>query len=415
MKIIYRDIITIAKKHLATDEILLFTGARQTGKTTILKYLEQKLTRNGEKTFFLNLEDPDYLYDLNQNPKNLLRIIPVDLKILNYVFIDEIQYLANPTNFLKYLYDEYAGRIKLIVSGSSAFYLDKKFKDSLVGRKMLLPVRTLSFRELLRFREAEDLMALLPEKYDPDNYRFADRIAVQQREKLKDHYLEYLRYGGYPKVALASVSEKTALIQELAYSYIKKDVFEANIRQDEIFYRLFKILAGQTGGLVNLNELSNTLAISRKAIANYLYVMQKSYHIILIRPFFRNTRKELTKMPKVYFYDLGLRNFFVNNFESVLSRRDRGELLENGVIRQFIDRADQRAGDRVKYWRSKSGAEVDVVFDEQAAFETKFDAGQFSENKYRAFSAAYPEIKINIVAYSGRRVTGYPIWDPWLI
>ena len=415
MKIIYRDIITTAKKHLKTDEILLFTGARQAGKTTILKYLRQEIENSSGKTFFLNLEDPSYLAELNTNPKNLLRIIPIDLASINYVFIDEIQYLANPTNFLKYLYDEYAGRIKLIVSGSSAFYLDRKFKDSLAGRKLLLPVRTLSFREYLRFREAEDLITLLPDNYDADNYRLTGRIAIQQREKLKDYYLEYLLYGGYPKVVLAPLSEKPSLLQDLAFSYIKKDIFEANIRQDEIFYRLFKILAGQTGGLVNLNELSNTLAVSRKAVGNYLYVMQKSYHIILIRPFSRNTRKELTKMPKIYFYDLGLRNFFVNNFESALSRRDRGELLENGVVRQFIDRADLSAGDRIKYWRSKSGAEVDVVFDEKTAFEVKFDAGQFSENKYRSFNKTYPDVKINIVALSGEQASGYPVWNPWMI
>lgn len=415
MKIIYRDIITTAKKHLKTDEILLFTGARQAGKTTILKYLMQEIENSGGKTFFLNLEDPSFLAELNTNPKNLLRIIPIDLASINYVFIDEIQYLANPTNFLKYLYDEYAGRIKLIVSGSSAFYLDRKFKDSLAGRKLLLPVRTLPFREYLRFREAEDLITLLPDNYDADNYRLTDRIAIQQREKLKDYYLEYLLYGGYPKVVLAPLSEKPALLQDLAFSYIKKDIFEANIRQDEIFYRLFKILAGQTGGLVNLNELSNTLAISRKAVGNYLYVMQKSYHIVLIRPFYRNTRKELTKMPKIFFYDLGLRNFFVNNFESALSRRDRGELLENGVVRQFIDRADLSAGDRIKYWRSKSGAEVDVVFDEKAAFEVKFDAGQFSENKYHYFNETYPDVKINIVALSGERTSSYPVWDPWMV
>jgi len=88
-----------------------------------------------------------------------------------------------------------------------------------------------------------------------------------------------------------------------------------------------------------VNELSSTLGISRKAITNYLYVMQKSFHILLLRPFYKNVRKELTKMPKVYFYDTGLRNFLTNNFEPLLNRQDRGEILENAVVRHLAERA----------------------------------------------------------------------------
>ena len=136
-------------EHLKRDEITIITGARQVGKTTILKQIKSHLAGKGLPAFYINLEDPDYLQLLNEHPKNIFRLysLPKNQKI--YFLVDEVQYLENPTNFLKYLYDESSKDInllrdkvsngtKLIVSGSSAFYMDIKFKDSLAGRKKFL-------------------------------------------------------------------------------------------------------------------------------------------------------------------------------------------------------------------------------------------------------------------------------------
>jgi len=415
MKIIFRDIIENARKYFDSDEILLFIGARQSGKTTILRAIQEELEQKGEKTFFLNLEDPDYLRLINQSPKNLLQIFTFDLKTKTTVFVDEIQYLNNPTNFLKYFYDEYRGKIRLIVSGSSAFYLDKKFKDSLVGRKYVFPVRTLSFREFLRFKNEDELLSVLPREFSSSNYLISKKISLSAKEKIRNLFCEFLLYGGYPRVVLAPLSDKLFILQEIVYSYIKKDIYDAGIKQDEIFYRLFKILASQTGNLVNMNELSNLLGVSRKAIENYLYVMQKSFHIVLIRPWYQNIRKELSKMPKVYFYDLGLRNFLVNNFDSVLVRSDRGALLENAVVRQLAERSGIIIEDKIKFWRYKTGAEVDIIFEEKMAFEVKFDANLFNKSKYRIFFEKYPEIKFNLVSFTQRDSNDFPFWEPWLL
>lgn len=415
MKIIFRDIIENARKYFDGDEILLFIGARQSGKTTILRAIQEELEQKGERTFFLNLEDPDYLRLINQSPKNLLQIFTFDLKTKTTVFVDEIQYLNNPTNFLKYFYDEYRGKIRLIVSGSSAFYLDKKFKDSLVGRKYVFPVRTLSFREFLRFKGKSELLSVLPREFSSSNYLISKKISLSAKEEIRNLFCEFLLYGGYPRVVLAPLSDKLFILQEIVYSYIKKDVYDAGIKQDEIFYRLFKILASQTGNLVNMNELSNLLGVSRKAIENYLYVMQKSFHIILIRPWYQNIRKELSKMPKVYFYDLGLRNFLVNNFDSVLIRSDRGALLENAVVRQLAERSGIIIEDKIKFWRYKTGAEVDIIFEEKMAFEVKFDVDFFNKSKYRIFFEKYPEIKFNLVSFTQKDSNDFPVWEPWLL
>lgn len=382
---ILRNITIEAEKLLEKPELMLFIGARQSGKTTILKQLQEILSAKNKITYFLNLEDPEFLELLNESPKNLFKIFTFDLSQKTFVFIDEIQYLKNPTNFLKYIYDEYQEKIKLLVSGSSAFYLDQKFHDSLAGRKKIFPVRTLSFREFLKFKNEEKLSLL--------NFL---NLSLTEEEKIKHYYDEFLIYGGYPKVVLAALPEKKDILNEIGYSYVKKDIFESGVRQEETFYKFVKILASGVGGLVNFSEISATLGASKATLERYFHVLRKSFHISQVRPFYKNVRKELTKMSKVYFNDLGLRNFFVGNFDSPTIREDKGALMENAVFRQLIQRHDES---EIKFWRTASNNEVDFIIENKDAFEVKFNSGQFNEKKYRIFFENYPEIDIKIAAY----------------
>ncbi len=378
-----------------SEESLLIIGPRQAGKSTLLHSLESKLKEQGKTTFFLDLEDPDYLRLLNQSPKNLFQIFPFDLNERSYLLVDEVQYLINPSNFLKYCADTYKQKIKIIASGSSAFYLDRKFKDSLVGRKRIFRLLSLSFREFLEFKNESELA-----KKDWQG------LTLSEKEKIEFWYYQYLIYGGYPKVVLAPQEEKVTILKDLAYSYIKKDIFEANLRQDEDFYRLLKIMASQIGNLVNINELTQTLGLSKTAIQNYLYIMQKSFHLSLIRPFYKNIRKELTKMPKVYFYDMGLRNFFKNDFRLLMERDDKGALLENGVYRQLIEKYE---AEEIRYWRTTNQQEIDlVVEDQKTAYEVKIDSKKIAKNKFRSFLSAYPDFKVNLVSLKGD-------FYPWLV
>lgn len=382
-----RDLTIEILEHIDSDEILIIVGARQTGKTTLLKILQKKLIKDGKKTLFFNLEDYDYLKTFNESPKNLITLLPVvKLPEKVFIFIDEIQYLSNPTNFLKYIFDEYKEKIKLIVSGSSAFYIERKFKDSLSGRKRIFWLSTLNFHEFLIFKNRDDLAGLWNKKINFLENNSADFLLPIRRE-LDMFWDEFSKYGSFPKIVLTEdVEQKIELIKELVNSFIKKDISESYINNPDKFYDLLRILSSQVGNLVNQNELANTLGISNTAVENYIYIMRKSFHISLVQPFHSNLRKELTKMPKVYFYDVGFRNCLMKNFESLSFRSDAGQLFENMI---YILLANRFSRDCIKFWRTQGKQEVDFIVNEKYGIEVKRNVRQFKPLKYKKFLDTY--------------------------
>jgi len=381
----YRDILKNVKKVLNREESIILSGARQTGKTSILIMLKEFLENKGQPCYYFNLENPDYLELLNKHPFNIFELIP-DSKVKLNIFIDEIQYLDDPTNFLKLLFDEKRDKLKIIASGSSAFYIDKKFKDSLSGRKFLFEVYPLNFDEFLVFNNQKDLIT-----------KKGKKLTTYYKNKILEFWEKYLIYGAYPKVALEKdVEIKKIIIEELISSYVKKDVMDAGIKNQSKYFTLLKILASQSGQLVNIQELANTLDMTNKTIEEYLYVISKSYQATFIKPFYKNIRKELTKMPKVYFYDLGLRNFLLGNFESIESRENKGAYLENIVFKEFLN---QEGGfDKIKFWRTQDQKEIDFIVNNNA-YEIKFDGKRVNIKKYQEFQEVYPQIKLSFLSF----------------
>jgi len=379
-----REIFNRIKKVIERDEFIILVGARQTGKTSLLLLIKEFYEKKGVEASYFNLENPEYLKSFNDQPFNIFDLLPKRLT-KQIVLIDEIQYLANPSNFLKLLYDERREKIKIIATGSSSFYIDRKFKDSLAGRKFIFNVYPLNFGEFLRFNgEAE----MAEEKS-------AKRLTAYYQGKLLKLWEQYVIYGGYPKVALAKEEElKRILIEDIGSSYIKKDALEAGIKNTEKYYALIKILAGQTGQLMNSQELANTLNLAHKTVEEYLYIMARSYQLAFIRPFYKNLRKELTKMPKAYFYDLGLRNFFLNDYRALDKRLDKGAYLENLVFTEFLKRGDDL--DSIKYWRTQDKKEVDFIVGREA-YEIKYNAKR-KISDYKMFIKQYPEIKFSMIS-----------------
>ncbi len=372
---------------LIKKEFCIIAGPRQVGKTVLLSQIADFLREKNEQVFSITIEDPVILARLNNHPEKIFDFIFPDRKQRLYLLIDEIQYLDNPSNFLKLLYDLYQPWLKIVATGSSAFYIDSKFKDSLAGRKQLFELYTLGFDEFLDFRTGNTELSI-----ELARIRGNTGYISLKFQELENLFNEYLTFGGYPAVVLATDTEsKKLILRELLFSFVKRDIMESNINDSEKFYNLMLLLSHQTGSLVNVNELANTLRLSVTTIENYLYILRKCYHIHLIKPFYRNIRKELTKMPKVYYNDLGMRNMLMNLFNPVFQRSDKGELIENYA---YIRLRESTGNDTLNYWRTSDGHEIDFVINETfetgKAIEIKYDYSSFNPGKYKKFTEAYP-------------------------
>jgi predicted AAA+ superfamily ATPase len=383
---------------MASDLALVIVGARQTGKTTILRQLYKDCQQQGITAYFINLERLDYLALLNHSPENIFSIVPLPPEgQRTTIFIDEIQYMDNPSNFLKLLFDVYRGRLKLVVTGSSAFYIDQKFTDSLAGRKRLFHLPTLSFSEFLLFKQRNDLADLLPLRFNPDNFTKLLRLPLMQREELVRFFSEFSRFGGYPAVVLADdEAEKLLILEDLINSSVKKDILESGIRHPEPYFMMIKMLAAQVGSLMNKNELSKAIGVSVQAIDNYLYVLQKSFHAELIKPFHTNVRKELTKMPKLYFSDMGMLNYLVGDFRDFSLRSNRGAFLENLCYRQL---RNHFTDDTLSFWRTQDKTELDFVAMGRYGFEVKSNPDTFSASTYNGFRERNPLISVDVLSF----------------
>jgi len=342
-------------------EVIVITGMRQVGKTSLIRLLLDSLPADSQY-FYFDLEEMNILEICNKGPDSFvayLTLLGANFSRRVVVAIDEIQYLENPSNLLKLLHDHHPN-IKLLVSGSSSLEIRSKFSDSLAGRKALFELDTLSFLEFLRFRDGQALQV-------KENCGSLFSTVAQGLNEyaelatgiLTPHVMDYLTWGGFPGVTLHPQAEqKLSLLRDIHSSYIRKDIKDiANIEDIMGYNRLLQLLAGQCGNLVNINELSGTVGLSINTVKKYLFLLEQTYVMSLLRPWHTNQRKELTKMPKVYFNDIGLRN--IARGMMAPSTAVDGAQIENFVFselkKQFIP------NETLFFWRTTGGAEVDFV------------------------------------------------------
>jgi len=338
-------------KWLARDEIILISGPRRVGKTTLLRLIRKELINKGikeNKIFTLNLEDIDILKDLNKSPKELLKYI-IDSSGKNYFLIDEIQYLQDVSNFLKYLFDMHRDTVKLIITGSYLFELKKQLKNALVGRKVSFNLTPLTFVEYVDFKD----QPLLPYFYKMD-------IPGSIHEKFLNLLQEYLVYGGMPEIVLTDDKEiKKTLLKEYVNTYLKRDIRFIGGDQDILRYNdLLTVIANQVSGLLNTSELSNTIGIPRRKTERYLENLILSGLIYVILPYFSNVRTQIVKMKEVFLFDTGVRNQLVLNFSEAPIRNDYGALFENFFLNELINAFEK---DSICFFRTKAGSEIDFV------------------------------------------------------
>ena len=384
-------------KYVKRKEIVLIIGARQVGKTTLLKQIKKKLDAEHQIVNFFSLEDPTLLNLLNQKPENIFSYISKTKK-KQYLLIDEIQYLEKASGFLKYIYDIYGEKIKLIVTGSSAFYVDKSFNDSLAGRKRIIELFPFSFSEFIKAKEATN-SSPLSEKIISETWCKTGRkrnLLVPEKEKLWNYLEEYLLYGGYPSVILEpDTKEKCIILKDLYVSFLKKDILEAGVSDTHKFYQLVRILSEGAGSLFNASEIGNTIGLSPDTVREYLHILRKSYIFSLVVPYFSNLRKELTKMPKAYLLDGGFRNAVLNTFENPQERLDKGAFLENQVLIAL----HTYGFEKINFWRTQDKNEVDFVIDGNHALEVKWQKAAYNPKKYEKFTGSYPHIPLTPVFF----------------
>ncbi|MCL0046964.1 ATP-binding protein [Thermodesulfovibrionales bacterium] len=348
--IIKRKLLKELEEHLPKKEISLIIGARQVGKTTLMLLLKECLERKGEKTVFLNLDsEMDKEFFVSQ--ETLIRKIKLEIgKNQGYVFIDEIQRKENAGIFLKGIYDLNLP-YKFIVSGSGSMELKERIHESLVGRKRVFELNPISFDEFVNFKT---------------DYRYENKLVNFfdiEKERTENFLNEYLGLSGYPRVVLEEkLSEKTKNIDEIFCSYLEKDIsYLLKVQKLDVFSSLIRILASNIGGLINFSELASTLGISVLTVKNYLWYAEKTFVIQRLTPYFKNVRKEVTKSPVIYFYDLGLRNYSLGIFGNIKGM-GQGFLFQNFIF-NLLKEKFRFSGGSLHFWRTKDKAEVDFIVD----------------------------------------------------
>ncbi|MBU2578776.1 ATP-binding protein [Patescibacteria group bacterium] len=354
-KYIKRELFSDIIKHLGKPEMTLITGSRQVGKTILLLQLKDWLIREkniaSENIFYYNL---DFIQDwqIFQDQTHFIEFLKDrSQKEKIYVFIDEAQKAKDAAKFFKGVYDS-RFNVKLVLTGSSSLEIKTKIKESLAGRKIIFNLSPFCFLEFIAAQNKFLYQKLFLRK----------KIVVLDQNELLILFQKYIIFGGYPRVVLSkNEQEKLMLLKEINASYIEKDIIGfLEIKNKLAFSNLIKLLAGQIGQLVNIQEIAANLRIDRQTVERYIFALLQTFVTKDLLPYFRNSRQEIIKMSKIYFTDLGLRNLAIENFSKLNQRLDKGELLENAVFNE-LNFYLRNSLAKIRFWRTKQKAEVDFI------------------------------------------------------
>lgn len=360
---IYQDL----NKYLKSNKALIIYGPRQVGKTTLLQNFLAATKLKYKLDSGDNIQTQHILGSQNFN---LIREYAQGYEL---VAIDEAQRIKNIGLGLKIIVDQMPG-IKVIATGSSSFELSGQVGEPLTGRKITLTLYPVSQIELSNL-------------YNP--------------YEIKNKLEEWLIFGSYPEVvAAANKTEKIRLLEEIVQAYLLKDILNLErVKSSKMLLDLLRLLAFQVGSEVSLTELARQIGIDYKTVARYLDLFEKSFVIYNLRGFSRNLRKEITKKSKYYFYDNGVRNAVISNFNKLELRNDTGMLWENFL---FIERLKKRTYQSIYannyFWRTWDQKEIDLVEEREGKlFGYEFKWGRKSLKPPKEWGKAYPESEFAII------------------
>lgn len=305
-----------------------------------------------------------------------------------YIIIDEIHQLNNPGLAAKIIFDQIP-QYKLIITGSSAFNIKNKTTESLAGRKIEYHLYPLTFSEFLMQKGIlNDFSYLFLDKFEEDHFYSFDLVSILDN---------LLIYGLYPE--MLSRPSDSVYLTNLVDSVVFKDLLDLSLIENrQGAFNLLRLLAHQIGSLVNYTELSSRLGMDVKTIKRYISLFEQSFIIFSLSPYSIQKRDEIGKMPKIYFYDLGLRNALIENFQPINNRSDGGYLFENFIIFEVLKTNYYgNFGYKLNYWRTKQGSEIDLVLsssnNELKGIEIK------TSNRFggQAFLNRYPQAKVTTI------------------
>ncbi|WP_374361011.1 ATP-binding protein [Cloacibacterium sp.] len=368
MSYIKRAVLDNFGSYLKPNKVLILLGARRVGKTQLIKkYIES----SNEKVLQLNGEDLNNARLLEERTlENYTRLF----QNIELLVIDEAQAIQDIGLILKFIVDNIEG-IKVIATGSSMFDLANKLGEPLVGRKNTLFLYPLSQIEFSAY----------------ENY-------IQTTENQETRLI----FGGYPELThYQSWEEKQTYLREIVSSYLLKDILVFDgIKNSNKIYGLLRLIALQIGKEVSLQELGNQLQMSKNTVERYLDLLSKVFILFKIEGFSRNLRKEITKTSRWYFYDNGIRNAIINNYNSIQNRTDIGDLWENYLASERMKKQEYQKIFRKNYfWRTYDRQELDWLEEEAeklSAFEFKWNENKKSKIP-TAFEKAYPEADFEVI------------------
>lgn len=344
------------------QKVIILIGARQVGKTTLLKELTSVINK---KCVWLNADEADILEGFN-SAKTSTQLLNLVGQNTEFVVIDEAQQIPDIGMKLKLLNDTKPD-LQIIATGSSAFELQNETCEPLTGRKRTFYLFPISYQELVH-----------------------NGSAVQARRLIETRMI----YGSYPEV-INNPSEEKQILLEVAHSYLYKDILKLDgIRKSSHIEKLLQALAFQIGSEVNYHELSKTIGnIDTATVEKYIGLLEKAQVIFKLPAFSRNLRNELKKGKKYFFYDNGIRNVLLNNFSNLEFRMDKGALWENYLISERLKNNHYtRTTPHCYFWRTHDQAEIDYLEESDgqiSAFEFKW-ASHKKVRFPKSFLAAYP-------------------------
>jgi len=373
MKLFKRDIEVRIIPFLFKDRMVVILGPRQSGKTTLAKKIVDEY---GQQGAYYDCQLAEIREHFVVGRPNTLLPLTEGKKI---VVFDEAQTIQDIGTILKVFHDTYPG-VQIIATGSSSFDLANKIKEPMTGR---------AFEFLL-------LPLTLPE------------VGLAYPDMTEADLFSIMQFGSYPKVVAAeTMDEKLFAIKNIATNYLYKDVFVfEDIRNPKVFEDLLKMLALQVGSTVSVNELAQTLGVTRTTVNRYLRLLEQSFIIKRVYAFSNNPRTELKKAFKVFFLDVGVRNALVDIASPMGTRADKGAIFENFFVAELMKKGTLEIfPPEIMFWRTRSGAEIDVIEKsgiEIFAYECKWKETATAPS---SFTAAYPKARFvsitteNIVAH----------------